>query len=114
MTTRFVMASGTLEMSRDGKVVASGKFVDYEEVDGWVASEREGGAWTVWTRSDGFRVSDCGSGQRPWFVRKPDGWALNIGGANPGKPRMWKTAEAARRAIDREFPVLALAAGGGR
>lgn len=111
MKTVICMAAGTIEAN--GKVCTI-KAIDYEEVDGWVASKRApDGQWTKWARGDGATVERWGGLglRRRWCAFHPHERATpaKLLRDGRGRARTWATAEAARRAVDREFPVRALA-----
>jgi len=107
----MVIATGTLSVN--GKVV--GTVVDYEEVDGWIASKRgDDGEWTKWRRRDRASVERWGkTGPRRWVAFPPPvgrGESCQLLRDAKGRARTWAAAQAARRAVDKEFPVRALAA----
>lgn len=101
---RLRVASIELEVTVGGSTVSSRLVFDHEEIDGWVGEDRlSGQTWRKWRRADGAVVG----------VDYVGVWHAAIGGADvrsaSGRIRFWKTAAAARAAVDREHPPSALA-----
>ena len=104
MKTIVRMAAASIEVNGE---VRTSKVIDYEEVDGWVASIRDdAGVWMRWTRSDGATVYRVGSTSRPWVAEV--GGQVVVG---PKRQRAWASSESAVAAIDREFPRRSLPPG---